>query len=259
MPQIGSWNKHTFEISENLIRGFTDMTIKGGCEVTEKNSKQQKYVERKYGEIPSVTITVELNAMVGVTDVMGESLAFVQEATDGATDYFYLGSRKLLPCKVRLTEAEIVEISHMPGKGDVWISSKVKLTMKQGTETDGGGGSGSSPGSQKPSTTKTTPTAAETAAKIISTVGDAAKTVITTGINAVKTLIDKAKAASAQAKNNQVDAVTSAAPVLADRVSQINKDSANKVTTTTGRAATAIATAKKLAQKAANNKANLAK
>ena len=236
MPQIGSWNKHTFEMSENLIRGFTDMTIEGACEVTEKNTKQQKYVERKYGEIPVITLTVGLNALVGVTDVMGESMAFVAEATAGEMDYFYLGSKKLLPCKVRLTKAEVVEITHMPGKGDVWISSKVKLTLKQGAESDqGGGGSGSSGsgtgGSQKPSVKNPAPTV-DVAGAIV----DGIKSMITTGINAAKSLVEKAKAASAQAKNNQIDAITSAAPTLTNRVTQINSDSAQKVSATTGRA-----------------------
>lgn len=251
MPQIGNWNGHTFEVSENLIRGFTEMSIKGGCEVTEKNTKQQKYVERKYGEIPSISLVVGLNAMVGVTDVMGESMTFISEATAGAMDYFYLGSKKLIPGKMRLTEAEVVEITHMPGKGDVWISSKVKLTLKQGTENDGGGGSGSNPGSNKPSVKKPTPTAAETASKIINAVGNAVGTVVTTGINAVKTLIEKAKTASAQAKNNQVDAVTSAAPTLTNKVAQINQNSAQKITATTGQM---INQAKKLLQKVTTKK-----
>ncbi len=235
MPQIGSWNKHTFEMSENLIRGFTDMTIEGACEVTEKNTKQQKYVERKYGEIPVITLTVGLNALVGVTDVMGEAMTFVEEATAGAMDYFYLGSKKLLPCKVRLTKAEVVEITHMPGKGDVWVSSKVKLTLKQGAESDqgGGGSSGggsSGGGSKKPSVKNPAPTL--DAAAIVGGI----TSLITTGINAAKSLVEKAKAASAQAKNNQVDAITSAAPTLPDRVTQINSDSAQKVSATTGRA-----------------------
>lgn len=245
VPQIGSWNGHTFEVSENLIRGFTEMSIKGGCEVTEKNTKQQKYVERKYGEIPSISLIVGLNAMVGVTDVMEESMTFISEATEGAMDYFYLGSKKLIPGKMRLTEAEVVEIAHMPGKGDVWISSKVKLTLKQGTENDGGGG-GSNPGSKKPSVKKPTPTAAETASKLINAVGTAVNTVVTTGINAVKTLIEKAKTASAQAKNNKVDAVTSAAPTLTNKVTQINQNSAQKITATTGQM---ITQSKKLLQK----------
>ncbi|MBR3740542.1 MAG: hypothetical protein IKN04_08785 [Clostridia bacterium] len=251
MAQIGNWNGHTFEVSDKLIRGFSEMSIKGGCETTEKNANQQKYVERKYGEIPSITFVVGLNAMVGVTDVMGESMAFIEEATAGAADYFYLGGKKLLPGKMRLTEAEVVEIAHMPGKGDIWISSKVRLTLKQGTESDGGGSAGSGSGgssdtgSQKQSVKSPTPTQiAETADAIKNAVGNA----VTTGINAVKTLIENAKAASTQSKNNQVDAITSAAPSTS-RVTQINKDSSKKVTATTGRS---IAMAKKLVQKAKN-------
>ncbi|MBR3740560.1 MAG: hypothetical protein IKN04_08880 [Clostridia bacterium] len=254
MATIANWNGHTFEVSPKLIRGLTDLTIKGSCETTDKNSDKQKYVEHKYGEIPEISTTVELNALTGVTDVMKEALEYVQEATDGATAYFYLGSAKLLPAKMMLTKAEIVEIVHMPGQGDKWISCKVKLTFKQGTESDGkssSGGSGSS--SQKPSVK------AADVKKTADALANGVKTLVTTGLNFAKGIIDKAKEASRdkltggleyqnslvdQAKKNEIDAVTQAAP----RVTQTTSDSSEKVTATTGRAR-GIAMAKKLAQK----------
>ena len=106
MAVMANWNGHTFEISPNLIRGYTDMTIKGSCETTTKNSEKQKYVEHKYGEIPEIKMTVGLNAMTGVTDVFGEAMQFVKEATEGACNYFYIGTSKLIPAKMMLTEAE---------------------------------------------------------------------------------------------------------------------------------------------------------
>ena len=152
MATIANWNGHTFEVSPHLIRGFTDMSIKAGCETTDKNSGKQKYVERKYGEIPEISMTVGLSAQTGVTNVFKEAMEFVEEATEGATAYFYLGSSKLLPGKMMLTNAEVGDIVHMPGKGATWISCDVKLTFKRGSGSSSGeggssgGGGGSSGG-----------------------------------------------------------------------------------------------------------------
>lgn len=154
MPQIGNWNGHVFEVSDRLIRGFTELSIQGGCETTEKNTNEQKYVERKYGNAQSISLVVGLNALLGVTDVQGEAMQFVAEAESGATAYFYLGSRKLVSCQMMLTRADVVEVVTAPGRGDRWISCNVRLTLQQASDNDGsipasdtgttgGGGSGS--------------------------------------------------------------------------------------------------------------------
>ena len=242
MATIANWHGHTFEVSPKLIRGFTDLTIKGGCETTDKNSGKQKYVEHKYGEIPEISMTVSLNAQTGVTDVMAEAMEYVREATDGDADYFYLGNEKLLPAKIMLVKAEIVEITHMPGQGDKWISCDVKLTFKQGTQNDGNsgsGGGGNGANSQKPSVKDA---AAKTAGEAIA---ETAKNLVTRGLNYAKEIIGNAKEASKEKKQGQgeIDAITQAAP----KVTQIASDSAQKTQATTGRS---IANAKNLAQKA---------
>ena len=144
MATIANWNGHTFEVSPNLIRGFTELTIKGSCETTTKNANKQKYVKRKYGEVPEISMVVGLNALTGVTDVMSEAMAFISEATAGKTAYFYMGTKKLIAAKVMLVSAEVVEIVNLPGSGETWISCNVKLTFKQGAKS---GKSSSSSGS----------------------------------------------------------------------------------------------------------------
>jgi len=227
MATIANWNGHTFVVSPSLIRGFTDLSIKGSCETTEKNTAKQKYVEHKYGEIPEISMTVSLNAQTGVTDVYREAMEFVQEATDGAAAYFYLGSSKLFPAKMMLTQAEITQIVHMPGQGNRWISCDVKVTFKQGTKNDGaadsGGGSGSGGGSKKQSVKASTPTSVIGA--VVEGVGDA----ITRGLNYCKNLVSNAKNGSTTKKTGGL------VQVSPEKQTTTGTDSAQKTSPTTGR------------------------
>lgn len=226
MPQIGNWNGHVFEVSDRLIRGFTELSIQGGCETTEKNTNEQKYVERKYGNAQSISLVVGLNALLGVTDVQGEAMQFVAEAEAGATAYFYLGSRKLVSCQMMLTRADVVEIVTAPGRGDRWISCNVRITLQQASDNDGGipasdAGAGSSGESGGKAAETETPTASgqwppdnkEIATFAVSTAlgvatGNLAALApaITLGakgaINFVKNAMEKAKANSAKAKGD---------------------------------------------------------
>ena len=229
MPQIGNWNGHVFEVSDRLIRGFTELSINGGCETTEKNTNEQKYVERKYGNAQSISLVVGLNALLGVNDVQGEAMQLVAEAEAGATAYFYLGSRKLVSCQMMLTRADVVEIVTAPGRGDRWISCNVRITLQQASDNDGsipasdageGSGGGGGGGSGKAEETETAaqsgkwpPDNKEIATFAVSTAlgiatGNPAALVpaITTGvkgaINFVQNAMEKAKANSAKAKGD---------------------------------------------------------
>lgn len=150
MPEIASWGNHKFVVSPSVIQSFKDMSIKGSSETTDKTKDNQKYVERKAGEAAQVSFTVQLNALTGVGDVYGEANTYVAEAMEGKTEYMYLGPSKIIPAKMMLTSAEITEIVFAPGKGNVWISCEVRLTMKQGSAKEdgspGGGGGGGSGG-----------------------------------------------------------------------------------------------------------------
>lgn len=238
MATIANWNGHTFVVSPSLIRGFTDMTIKGACETTDKNSDKQKYVERKYGEIPEISMTVGLNAQTGVTDVFQEAMEFVQEATAGATSYFYMGSSKLIPAKMMLTQAEVVQIVHMPGEGNKWISCDVKLTFKQGGKNDsgsgksGGGSSGSGSLKSSGSGSKKASVKTNTLTDVVTNVVDAAKDLANRGLNFVKSLISNAKAGSS---TKTTGGLTLANSILQNKATTTTSSSSTKKGATTSR------------------------
>lgn len=151
MAEIASWNGNTFVVSPTLIRSFRDLTIKGSSETKNKTSSGQKYVSRKNSNPSEASIMVELNAQTGC-DVQNDAMRFVNQARSGAKDYFYIAGKKLIPCKLMLTEASVNEVQIGPsGK---WISCKVKLTMKQSSKYDSSSGSSSSSSSKKSSVKK---------------------------------------------------------------------------------------------------------
>ena len=277
MSQIGSWNGHTFEVSDRLIRGFTELQIQGGCETTEKNTNEQKYIERKYGNAQTISLVVGLNALAGVTDVYAEAMQFISEAVAGETAYFYLGSRKLLPCQLMLTQASVVEIVTMPGRGDVWISANVRLSFQQGSDNDGGsGGSSGSSGGGSGGTGSTAETSSASASSGITTSEIATFAVstalsIATGnvaaavpavtiaaksaMNYVKNLSEKAKSTSAKAKDaspalgsganvparrltgGKSDTSFAAMSAEANKITKAQSNSGEKTNATTGRSA----------------------
>ena len=168
--ETGRWNGHKFLLSQKLIRGFSDLQIKGSCELKDKSDSQQGYVAKKGGSPTEVTVTIHLNAYTGC-DVRKEAMAFVAEARSGKRDYFYIGNKKLISSRLMLTNANVskVEISH---KG-TWISADVALTMKQCAKTDTaaknsttssntGSGTSSGSGSGKASVKATSPTTTKT-------------------------------------------------------------------------------------------------
>lgn len=143
--ETGRWNNHTFVVASNLIRSFSDLTIKGASEMESKDKNTTGYVTRKGGSPTEVSITVLLNQLAGC-DVREESMKWVEEARNGATDHFYVGNKKLAEYKFMLTDASVskVEISH----NGTWITATVSLTFKQSNgETSSGSSSGSSGGS----------------------------------------------------------------------------------------------------------------
>ena len=135
MPKVGRWNEHVFEVSSALVRGFTDFNMTGSCETEETTTDGQKYVTRKAGNPAETSFTVLLNAYLGC-EVREEALAFIEDANAGVQDYFYVGSKKLFPCQMMLTEANVQE-TVISANGQ-WISCAVALTMQQCTKNDGG-------------------------------------------------------------------------------------------------------------------------
>lgn len=221
MAEIGAWNGHQFIVSPTLIRGFTGLSIKGWSETEDMESGGQKYVSRKSSKPYEISLTVELNAFTGCA-VQTEALKFVEEANNGAKNYFYLGGKKLIACQLMLTEASVTEMEISPsGK---WTRCKVKLTMKQcakydGTESYAGGGGvggsggGNSSGSSKYSIGSTslkynTPSGSTTAAgsvvgAIVGTVTGVSSAInnVAYGLAAAVAAVNKAQSASYAQKN----------------------------------------------------------
>lgn len=222
MSQIGRWNGHTFEVGPSLIRSFSGLSIKGGSETEDKTTGDQKYVSRKNGNPREIGLTVSLYARLGC-DVRNEALAFVEEATQGAKDYFYMGERKLVTCSVMLTDAEVTEIELT--NGGVWTRAEVKCTFKQAGKNDAAGTaatasaySSSSGGSNKASV-KTSSTKGKVTTKMTTgTTKVVSVTPASTGIvSTVKTALSTAnsfiknvgKAVSTAYKKTQVNAAKS--------------------------------------------------
>lgn len=188
MAETGRWNGHIFEVSPSLIRGYTDLTIKGGSETKEKESSKEKYVTRENAKAVEVTLTAVLNSMTG-SSVRADAESFLSDATKGASDYFYIGDKKLVTCQLMLTDANIEQIDI--GPSGRWNSASVKLTFKQASKLDGSGKSSSSSHSSSSSSKKSkkasTKTSSTKKTSIIKKTAAAAKVAIKV-TNAIKSV-----------------------------------------------------------------------
>lgn len=126
--ETGRWNGHKFLVSSSRIYSFKSLKVKGSSELKDSKDSKREYVKRKKGSPAEVSLTIDLHGSAGC-NVRNEALLFIREAESGAKDYFYVGSKKLLPCKLMLVDASTEEI-HISHSG-AWISASVKLTMKQ--------------------------------------------------------------------------------------------------------------------------------
>lgn len=143
--ETAQWNNHRFTVSPQVIRGFTGLSIKGASETEDKESGKQQYASRKAGKPSEISLTAHLNKLTGC-NVRDEALAFVTDAQSGATNYFYVGGKKLIASQLMLTEAAVDEVQIAPD--GTWISCTVKLNLKQSqgnaqvAKVGGGGGGG---------------------------------------------------------------------------------------------------------------------
>lgn len=156
MAEIGSWNGHRFEVSAHLIQSFTGLTIRASSATEEQTGGDQGFVTRKNGAPTQISFTVALNALLGCS-VRSEAMRFIDEASAGATGYFYIRGQKVVGCLLMLSEASVQNVELAPS-GE-WLRCEVQLTMQQsgsgGTSSSGGGsGSGGGGGSKKSSLIK---------------------------------------------------------------------------------------------------------
>jgi hypothetical protein len=235
--EIARWNGHKFEVTPSVIRSFTGLNIKGSSKTEDKESGGQGYVSRKQGQPKEISLTAHLSAQLGC-DVQTEAMSFVNQATSGSKDYFYIGSKKLLTCSLMLTEASVSEIGIT--NGGKWVKADVKLTFKQCSKNDGstGGSSGGGGGSNKTSVKKksTTTTKKTTTTNVLQKVADGIKTAVTTVVNKVKDTVTKVKNALTGKTTTQsplAKAVSTAVTKIKSVVSAAKAVTTQKKTTTT--------------------------
>lgn len=240
MGEIARWNGHKFEVTPSVIRSFTGLNIKGSSKTEDKESGGQGYVSRKQGQPKEISLTAHLSAQLGC-DVQTEAMSFVNQATSGSKDYFYIGSKKLLTCSLMLTEASVSEIGIT--NGGKWVKADVKLTFKQCSKNDGSSSSSSSSGgggggSKKTSVKKksTTTTKKTTTTNVLQKVADGIKTAVTTVVNKVKDTVTKVKNALTGKTTTQsplAKAVSTAVTKIKSVVSAAKAVTTQKKTTTT--------------------------
>ena len=138
MAEIGSWNGHRFEVSAHLIQSFTGLTIRASSATEEQTGGDQGFVTRKNGAPTQISFTVALNALLGCS-VRSEAMRFIDEASAGATGYFYIRGQKVVGCLLMLSEASVQNVELTPS-GE-WLRCEVQLTMQQSGSGGGGGGS----------------------------------------------------------------------------------------------------------------------
>ena len=134
MAEIGRWGGHVFTVSPQQVRSFSGLTISGTAETEETEEGGQKYTTRKISKPMEASLSVYLKARMGA-DVRGEAMAFVEEAQNGTTDYFYVSNKKLATCQLMLTSANVSDVRI--NYAGAWIEATVKLTLKQASKADG--------------------------------------------------------------------------------------------------------------------------
>ena len=156
MAEIAKWHGRKFVVSPTLIRSIEGLSITGGSVTTDKTSSKQGYVSFKNAKADEISCKAVFSALTGCR-VRDEAMLLLSDARSGATDYFYVGGKKLLPCKLMLTDASIGEI-RMTAKGE-WVSCDVQMTLKQaGKYSSSGSSSSSSSASTKKASAKKTST-----------------------------------------------------------------------------------------------------
>ena len=113
MAEIGSWNGHRFEVSAHLIQSFTGLTIRASSATEEQTGGDQGFVTRKNGAPTQISFTVALNALLGCS-VRSEAMRFIDEASAGATGYFYIRGQKVVGCLLMLSEASVQNVELAP-------------------------------------------------------------------------------------------------------------------------------------------------
>lgn len=158
MATFGTWNGHVFEVSANLVRGFSKLSISASVETETKidgksyysnpvetyedfvenidligDRMMSIYSKKTQSKPMDMSIEVVLHGELGC-DVRSECTAFLLEAYAGATDYFYVKGEKLLPFELMLTSCSVDDV-HFTANGK-WLAAKLALKFSQGSKLD---------------------------------------------------------------------------------------------------------------------------
>lgn len=131
MAVIAEWNGIKFQMNESETLLITGLKLSAECEVEEKMEDGQKFVSAKNGKPVQATITAILNSSLGV-DVRQRVTELTNAAQRGASNYFYIGGKKLVPPKLMLVSAATEEVNISPSGR--WSDTKMNLTFKQSTK-----------------------------------------------------------------------------------------------------------------------------
>ena len=131
---VGRWHGHKFTVSSKKVMSFIGLQLKGSSETEDLIKGTEKFVKYKNAKPKEVSFTIKLNAFLGC-DVKKEAKALVKESEQGIMDYLYIGRRKVMSCKLMLTEASVKEMAFSAGMK--WLWADVAVTFKQSSTNDG--------------------------------------------------------------------------------------------------------------------------
>lgn len=194
--EVGRWGSHVFEVSANLIRGFTDLSIESSVETDTKKNGTAQYVAVKEYKPKTQKITVHLRSSTGC-DVRNEAMAFLNDI--GKADYFYIGGKKLCSCQMMLTQAQISNVG-MSGTA-AWTTADISCTFSQSSKDDGsstvssGGGGG---GGTSKTTNSKIGAGAQNVAKAVTQAN--AKATAKAAVSYISSVVAKAKVATTTKK-----------------------------------------------------------
>jgi len=186
-----------------------NIQIKAGSNLKENKKKKKSTVKRESAKPIEVSITIELNALVGC-NVRHDALVLLKEAGKGAKGYFYIGRKKLTTCKLMLVDATLKNPDFTAS--GAWVKAEVTLTLKQcskGTiNVSGGGGDGGrkkkkkkkKKGSKKASVRSTSPVSSPSYGGSVSTSSGSTKSSKGTAYTPPNSTKSQTKSANAEAK-----------------------------------------------------------
>lgn len=130
MALIAQWGGLRFEITADTARMFSDLKISAESETEDQTYRGQNYAVLKNGKPVQITMSIYLNASLGI-NVRDESMLVFQCAQRGWENYLYLAGAKLFPFALRMVKAETEE-TKINTVGTI-VAEKINVTFKQST------------------------------------------------------------------------------------------------------------------------------